>query len=131
MKKKGENRGEKIQKLAAQAPVILDGDREKIKLPPPPNLKNIKDIKREMARVYRGVYRGELTIQQAGSLIFMLDKIVKAIKDQVAVDTVSQAYMQSWTGFSIISPTDADAQMIAPPRQEIIPPSNTEETDDE
>lgn len=121
----------KFQQLAAQAPDVVVEKGEGVRLPPPPTLKSIKDIKREMARVYRGIYRGELTIQQAGSLIFMLDKIVKAIKDQVAVDTVQKEYQGAWTGFAIVAPSDADAKAIEQQKAvEILPPVTEGEEND-
>ena len=120
----GKIHGRKIQ--IVENPVDVKGALER-----PRTLKSIKEVRLEMARIYRAIFDGKLTIQQAGSLIFMLDKLVKAIKGQIAVDTAAQAYMQSWAGFSIVAPSDADAKAIEPPRQEIIPPKKKEESEDE
>lgn len=112
MTDQGEKKGGKLQQLAAHAPEIVGEISERVSLPPPPSLKTIKQVRKEMARVYRGVYKGDLTIQQAGSLIFMLDKIVKAMKDQVAVETIQKDYQAAWSGFAIVAPSDAQAKAI-------------------
>jgi hypothetical protein len=128
MSKKGEIvegnvRGRKVHGF--DNPDLVTGSLEQ-----PRSLKTIKDVRLEMARVYRGIYAGKLTIQQAGSLIFMLDKLVKAIKDQVSIDALSQNYMQAWGGFSIVAPSEADAEKAKRPAQEVLPPPKGDEDDD-
>ncbi len=98
----------------------------------PRTLKTIKDVRLEMARVYRAIFDGKITIQQAGSLIFMLDKMIKGIKDQVAVDTVQKEYQGAWTGFAIVAPSDADAMAIEQQKAvEILPPVTEGEEDND
>ena len=92
---------------------------------PPPSLKNIKAVRLEMSRIYRAVFERKLTIQEAGSLFFMLDKLVKAMKDQIAVDQITAQYNEAWSGFEIIAPSDADARKTLPP------PEKGEDYDDE
>ena len=117
---------QKLQDLNPQPIEKIIGDRE-ITLDKPRAFKNMGAVKREMARVYRAIYEHKVTIQQAGQLIFMLDKIGKAIQAQVAVDQLTSQYQEQWSGFQIVGPTDADAH-----KQVIIPPEKTkEESEDE
>lgn len=117
----------KLQDLNPHPIEKITGDKE-ITLDKPRAFKNMAAVKREMARVYRAIYEHKVTIQQAGQLIFMLDKIGKAIQAQVAVDQLTSQYQEQWSGFQIVGPTDADAykQVIIPPEK-----SKTESEDED
>ena len=118
----------KLQALNPQPIEKITGDKA-ITLDKPRAFKNMAAVKREMARVYRAIYEHKVTIQQAGMLILMLDKIGKAIQAQIAVDQMTSQYQEQWSGFQIVGPTDADAlkQVIIPPEKS----DNESEEDDD
>ncbi|MGO8754894.1 MAG: hypothetical protein ACLQHK_06640 [Gallionellaceae bacterium] len=68
-------------KKATEAPVTIDGASLHI-LPTPHQIKlaTLENIRREMARVYRGARTGETDTADASRLIYMLTSISKMIE---------------------------------------------------
>lgn len=97
----------------------------------PRNLKGVKEIRAEMARVYRMIFDNKIVPSDATKLIFILDKMVQAIKSEAEMAQIANAYMDAWSGITITPPA-GERELPAPaPHAAIIAPEKSEDKNDE
>lgn len=99
----------------------------RINAAPPVNLANIGEIRKELARIYRLVFKGKVELEDATRLAFILDKMVKAIKDEVELATLQNSYQDAWSGVSITAPKGAGEKLAAPAQEILTPVKQSEE----
>ena len=98
----------------------------------PPDLGDVKAIRREMARVYRFIWQGKIMVEDATKLVFVLDKMVQAVKSEAEMAQLANAYMDAWSGIAITAPAGEAALMAPAPHAQIEGPKQSEkETNDE
>ena len=101
------NRATKVKALAEQSkgellPPLL-GDAQ---IAPPTALNTVRDIREEMARIYKLVFKGKVALSDATRLVYYLDRMIQAIKTETELDTIASAYAKAWGGVSIITDED-------------------------
>lgn len=69
----------------------------------PAELGTVKDIREEMARIYKLVFKGKVKLEDATRLAYYLDRMIQAIKTEVELNAVQAAYAKAWGGVMIIS----------------------------
>lgn len=79
----------------------------------PRTLVGIKEIRAEMARVYRFIFEGKIFPEDATKLIYMLDKMVQAIRSEAEMSAIMNQYQDAWSGVNVIAPT-GEAALLAP-----------------
>lgn len=72
-------------------------------LRPPSELETVKDIREEMARIYKMVFKGQVALADATRLAYYLDRMIQAIKTEVELNTIQAAYAKAWGGVMIIT----------------------------
>lgn len=98
------NRTGKLKACAAKSKSeVLPPVLHEANLPAPRSLETVKEIREEMARIYKLVFEGKIMIEQATKLAYYLDKMIQAIKTEVELDTIKAAYAQAWGGVNIIT----------------------------
>lgn len=106
---------------------VLPPERQRIAVEGPRPLTGIKEIRAEMARVYRGIFDNKIFPEDATKLIFILDKMVQAVKSEVEMAQLQNQYIGAWSGVAITAPAGAQALPTAAPHAEIIPPAKQSE----
>jgi hypothetical protein len=115
----------------AKSGEVIPADKPRVLAPPPVSLTGIKEIRAEMARVYRMIFRNEIYPEDATKLVFMLDKMVQAVKSEVEMAQLQNQYIGAWSGVAITAPAGAAPLLAARPHAEIIPPEKQSEETEE
>lgn len=68
----------------------------------PTKLESISQLREEMTRVYRLVYQGKLVLTEATRLVYLLDRIIVAMKTEHEIEQAQKAYAKAWSGVVII-----------------------------
>lgn len=124
-------KGKRKNRGGTGSPDILQ-PAKRFQCKPPSNLSDIKAVRREIARVYRYVWEQKVFIEDATRLVFILNAMIQAFKDEAALAALQNQYQDAWSGVGIIAPTGKEGALLAAPAtQEIIPPAKSEEETDE
>ena len=90
-------------KDAANAQEVIPAEIHDAKLPAPASLDTVRDIREEMARIYKLVFKGKIMLSDATKLAYYLDKMIQAIKTETELNTIAAAYAKAWGGVAIIT----------------------------
>lgn len=71
-----------------------------------PGLKTAKQVRREMAYVYRQVWHGMIDTQQAMRLTAILDRLLNGMKIEAELDMLQKGYADAWTGITLRGPPE-------------------------
>lgn len=127
-----QKRGKPLKAAKVGGEVLAPGEKLAVKGgPPTTGLNGIKEIRAEMARVYRMIFRGDIDPSDATKLVFMLDKMVQAVKSEVEMAQLQNQYIGAWSGVAITAPAGAAPLLAARPHAEIIPPEKQSEETEE
>lgn len=69
----------------------------------PTELGSVKDIREEMARIYKMVFEGKVMLQDATKLAYYLDRMIQAMKTEVELAAIQGAYAKAWSGVTFIT----------------------------
>ncbi len=94
--------------------------------PPQTGLGGIKELKAEMARVYRFVWLNKIAIEDATKLVFILDKMVQAVKNESEMALLLGQYQDAWGGVNVIAPPGQGALLAPPVHGQLLPATSTE-----
>jgi hypothetical protein len=72
-------------------------------LPAPYRLETVRDIREEMSRIYKMVFKGKIMLSDATRLAYYLDKMIQAIKTETEMNAIAAAYAKAWGGINIIT----------------------------
>lgn len=104
----GKNKNEKLKELATKGnQTVLPPEIHHANLPAPTSLDTVLDIKNEMSRIYKLVFKGQIALADATRLAYYLDKMIQAIKTQAELDVVQAAYAKAWGGVNVITDPEA------------------------
>ncbi len=67
----------------------------------PHRVQTLQDIRREIERVYRMVYKGKLHVSEATKLVYILDKLNKSLETEATVKELNKQYATAWNGVNI------------------------------
>lgn len=121
--------------MAKSSKSLANGKTGQVLPPPPPriglelprSLNDIKGIRAEMARVYRGQFDGKVAPEDATKLIFILNIMVQAVRHEAEMAELQKQYQDAWSGVGIIAPAGGPALPVPAPHVEIIPPAQQSE----
>lgn len=107
-KKHKNGRANKLKACASNAKQdYLPPEIHDAKLPVPGSLATVGDIRAEMERIYKMVFRGEIMLADATRLAYYLDRMIQAIKTETELNTIAAAYAKAWGGVAIITDEEA------------------------
>lgn len=69
----------------------------------PTELGSVKEIREEMARIYKMVFEGKVMLQDATKLAYYLDRMIQAMKTEVELAAIQGAYAKAWSGVTFIT----------------------------
>lgn len=98
-KKIATKRTQLLKESQALVPMLHTGN---VQGPETRQLETVGDMRREMQRVYRMVFRGELMLDEATRLIYILQNMIQAIKTENELNTLNDAYKKAWGGVAIL-----------------------------
>lgn len=99
-------------KEGANAQVVLPPEIHDADLAPPKSLETVRDIREEMGRIYKLVFKGKVMLSDATRLAYYLDKMIQAIKTETELNTLAAAYSKAWGGVAILTNESEEQDVI-------------------
>lgn len=85
--------------LPPQPLSLAQGNPKAVKCRTP--LSTLTETRRELAEIYRLARGGEIRIEEASRLCYMLDRISQAIRAEREIDALESAYAEAFTGLTV------------------------------